>query len=180
MPKLEMFSSINLLIDRIGPDGRLEVVHGGHSWIAGFERKPPLDDDLLLGQVTTEVPLLPKDYLRFLKEISNGCMLFYDIEYGQWGFEIFSLEELVEKQEYWKRIFEYKWLKDFVVFAEMRGEGNALIFDLSKPSPDTESFAIYQADPIDPVENWIKVSRSFHEWLDHLITAQGDKYWEWR
>ena len=45
-----------------------------------------------------------------------------------------------------------------------------------KPS----SFSILLGDTIDRFADWKIVSRSFHEWLDHLIMSQGDYYWDWK
>lgn len=67
----------------------------------------------------------------------------------------------------------------YIVFCELYGEANAMIFDLKNPSPDMEGSSVLEADRLDQVRDWVKASRSFHEWLDHLVTAQGDKYWLW-
>ena len=34
------------------------------------------------------------------------------------------------------------------------------------------SYAVLETNVHDPIEEWTIASRSFHEWLDHLITAQ--------
>lgn len=174
-----MFESVKLLRERNAPQDRLEVVHGSHIWMAGFEWMSPAGKGMA-NQRELSHKSLPKDYCLFLEEISNGCLLYYDILYGQWGFKIFSFEELPGKQKLWKERLGLDRQDRFIAFAEMRGESHMLLFDITKPSSDLTSFAILEGNPIDTIEDWPVVSRSFHEWIDHLITSQGDKYWEWK
>jgi hypothetical protein len=173
-----MFESIKYLKERIGPEGKLEVVFTDRPWIAGFRWNPPLGD--IIGELITDLHVtLPKDYIVFLSEFANGCRLYYDLEYGQWGYDICSLQQITDMQRVWREVLDTQWRDGFVAFAEMRGEANVLLFDTNQPSRDGTSYAILQSNPIYTVDEWSKPSRSFHEWLDHLITAQGDKYWEW-
>ncbi len=106
--------------------------------------------------------------------------MYYDEKYGQWGFQIYSIEEIHAKQDVWKKHLGIDLKGNYVAFAEMRGESHVLLFDLNQPSSDKESFAVVEGNPLDDIEDWPRISRSFNEWLDHLITSQGDKYWEWK
>jgi hypothetical protein len=144
-------------------------------WVAKFEWFLPFNDRK---EVETSVKL-PDDYYFFITQISNGAILFYDIEYGQWGFKIYSIEELDERQQFWQLGFPNNmWGNRLIAFAESYGDANVLAFDLDHPTRNGENFAILEGC-IDPFEKWPIVSRSFHEWLDHLVTAQGAKYWNW-
>lgn len=174
-----MFEAILGLRQRIGIQNKIEAVHGSHVWTAEFEWKPPGGEWLKNDLKISGIPF-PKDYLEFLTGVANGCLIYYDRLYGQWGYKIYSFEELAEKQVVWKARLGADWQENFLIFAEMHGESHGLLFDLSKPSRDMISCTIFEANPIDTVGNWFKVSRTFHEWLDHLVTAQGDKYWEWK
>ncbi len=122
---------------------------------------------------------LPEDYMMFLTEVSNGAVLYSDAKYGQFGFKIFGTEEMIEKQIEWKKYYDNLWQDNFIVFAEFIGDLNVLLFDKLRPSLDSISFAVIEANLLDDVKNWVSPSRSFHEWLDHLIQAQGDIYWHW-
>ncbi len=55
-----------------------------------------------------------------------------------------------------------------------------MVFDLGQPTANKESLAIVEASALDPTKYWPTASKSFQEWLDHLITSQGDKYWLWK
>ncbi len=172
-----MFEAILSLRKKLSPERLLEVTHGDHTWTARFEWQPPLQASSV-NKVFEKS--LPNDYIAFLKEVANGCVLYYDAVYGQWGFKIYSNEEVVSKQELWKTSLGEKWQDKFIAFAELYGEANVLLFDLRIPTADASSFAIREGNPHEVAEDWPIVSRSFHEWLDHLVTAQGAKYWEWR
>jgi hypothetical protein len=172
-----MFEPILSLRKKLPPERLLEVTHGDYTWTARFEWQPPLKDLLMPEELGKS---LPRDFLTFLKEVANGCILYYDAIYGQWGYKIYRVEELESKQDLWQLSLGEKWRNEFVAFAELYGEANVLLFDLSLPTADSSSFTIREGNPNDVAEDWPIVSRSFHEWLDHLITAQGAKYWEWK
>jgi hypothetical protein len=176
----KMFAGVSLLRQRASADNRIEVAHGGHLWTAGFEWFPPVSNVTILEAQRQLSKSLPKDYVAFLSHISNGALMFHDLEYGQWGFKIYDSSELLEKQRLWQHSLEGKWRSHFVAFAENLGEEYVMVFDLERSIMNGLSCAVVQGSPYDPVDNWSIASRSFHEWLDHLVTAQGAKYWEWR
>lgn len=174
-----MFESVNVLRELCKPNDMLKVYHGGHEWIAKFEWKRPFTERPTNDREIYSVPL-PEDYRQFLTFISDGCLLYYDTMYGQWGYKIYSLLDLPMKQDVWKELFGHNWRDSFIIFGELIGEGNALIFDTAQPTKDAIGCQVMESNPIDPIQEWPTISRSFHIWLDHLITAQGDKYWMWR
>jgi hypothetical protein len=171
---MDVFESIKLLQKNIEPQNMLKVMHGSHIWTAKFEWS------LSCGKCMSNKLTLPDDYSLFLQDISNGCLLYYDLIYGQWGFRLYSDEELNEKQQIWKDRFGSDWQANLIAFGELCGEGHVLLFDTAQATKEKTSCAILEGNPIDTITDWPKVSRSFHEWVDHLITAQGDKYWEWK
>lgn len=176
----EMFDEITLLRQRLSVDGRLEVTHAGHLWAASFEWFSPASTEVIEATERKLSKSLPKDYVAFLSHITNGALMFHDFQGSQWGFRIYGTGELLEKQSSWQYSLESDWKPQFVAFAENLGDEYVMLFDLERPTSDTMSCAVLQGSPYDPVDYWPIASRSFHEWLDHLVTAQGDKYWEWR
>jgi hypothetical protein len=176
-----MFESIMTLKRRLKNSEQIELVHADYIWTASFSWSEPFKEEIskeiLIG---IEYQKLPLDYILFCQQISNGAILFYDTKNGQWGYEIYGIDKIAEKQSLWKKSIPKTQEDQFIVFGELFGEANVLVFDRSKPLNDKDSFAILEANAIDPIDYWPIVSRSFHEWLDHLITAQGDKYWLWR
>lgn len=173
-----MFESVKILREKCKPNDLLKVYHGGHEWIAKFEWKQPLSE-WPFNNVEAYNKQLPEDYVRFMTTISDGCLLYYDAIYGQWGYRIYSSLEIPKKQDLWKERFGPDWRDSFFIFGELIGEGNALLFDTTQPTRDASGCLVIESNPIDPIVEWPLLSRSFHEWLDHLITAQGDKYWMW-
>jgi hypothetical protein len=172
-----MFEVVINLREKLSPEHRLEVIHGDYIWTAGFEWQPPLKD-LVVRKVGDKT--LPEDFLAFLNQVADGCVLYYDTVYGQWGYKIYNSEEIISKQELWEVSLGEKWQDKFIAFAELYGEARVLLFDSSSPTVDSTSFAIREGNPHEKADDWPVVSRSFHEGLDHLITAQGAKYWEWK
>lgn len=178
--RAKMFEAITVLRGCLSEESQLEVFHGDYRWFASFQWRPTTTD-VVIEELHLQLGItLPKDYCLFLTSVSNGATLFHDSVYGQWGYKIYSAEELYKKRERWKRSIPTSWQPNFLAFAELFGEANLLLFDLARPSSDKDGCSILEGSAYDPVEYWPIASESFHEWLDHLITAQGDKYWLWR
>ena len=69
------------------------------------------------------------------------------------------------------------WLPQFIAIGEIVSEHRALILDLCKPTKDGQGCQLIEGNPYDPVSYWVKLSESFHDWLDNLISACGSEYW---
>ena len=177
---MTMLDATTLLMKRLSQDNQLEVVHSGHVWQASFQWAKQASREQVQEVQTRLKNQLPNDYIAFLAQISNGATLFYDSQYGQWGFRLFSTDELIERQVHWQKSIPVDWESRFIAFCELYGEAHVMVFDLSHPTANKESFAVVEANALDPIKYWQTASRSFQEWLDHLITAQGDKYWVWK
>jgi hypothetical protein len=160
-------------------DNQLTVIHSGISWVTSFEWFPPVSHEEIQKVETQLSCSLPQDYKKFLTDVSNGAILFYDKEYGQWGYKLFNVMEILEKQYEWEKNLPRTWKSGLIAFGELFGEANVLVFDLRRPTNDSLSCMVLEGNAYDELSNWAILSRSFHEWLDHLITAQGDKYWLW-
>lgn len=174
-----MFESAALLL-KLAPHHYLDVCHSGYTWKAIFKWTLPANQQDILRLQGSFDDRLPRDYTRFLSEVSNGAILFYDDKFGQWGFKLYSVNELLEKQNQWHKIIPDDLESRFIVFCELFGEANAMVFDINHQTSDGFSYAVLEANALDKSSDWLIASRSFHEWLDHLITAQGDKYWTWK
>jgi hypothetical protein len=174
-----MFDAISVLKKQLPSNQQLEITHSGYVWKASFRWSEPATTEITRDVNASFNNWLAKDYIEFLEQISNGVVLYYDSEFGQWGFELYGTDKLFAKQKFWQKSIPIKWESYFIAFGEIFGEANALVFDLSKPSTNQDSYSVLEASAIDPIDYWPLASRSFHEWIDHLITAQGDKYWIW-
>jgi hypothetical protein len=175
-----MFEAISLLRLQLSAGNLLNVRHGAHSWTAKFVWSPPASEEVIEAIETQLRRSLPQDYKAFLINVSDGATLFEDADDGQWGFRLYGTDDIVQKQLLWQRSFSGKWNTQLLAVAELLGEAHVMVFDLAQSMSDASSFAVREGSPIDAVNDWPIASRSFHEWLDHLITAQGDKYWTWR
>jgi len=180
MKNNKMFEAITILRGRLSEESQLEVFHGDFRWFASFQWQP-VTTGAVIEETQSQLGItIPKDYCLFLTEVSNGAILFHDSVHSQWGYKIYGAEELDEKRRRWKHSIPRTWQPNSLAFAELFGEANVMIFDLARPSSDGTGYSILEGNAYDPVEYWPIASESFHKWLDHLITAQGDKYWLWR
>jgi hypothetical protein len=174
-----MFDEITLLRQRLTVDSTMEVIHAGHRWTAKFEWYPPASAESIAGAQAELGGRVPGDYTSFLALISNGAVLFQDAQHNQWGYILYGTQMLAQKQAYWQRNLRKWWTSSLVAFGESLGDANVLVFDTNRPYSPAESYAVLDGNAIDPMGDWPIASRSYHEWLDHLVTAQGDKYWAW-
>jgi hypothetical protein len=171
------FKSTRLLRETLAHSGHCSVLHEkGFRWEASFDWHPSASAeslDRLAAQLGASVP---EAYLTFLR-YSNGATLYRDPVYGQWGHVLYSTETLVTKRSEWREWYEVP--DHYLVFAESLGDGDLLLLDLRSRSFDGyDAYVVYAEENFGPTK-WEPIERSFHEWLDHLIVAQGAKYWTW-
>lgn len=173
-----MLECIQALRESLGTVSQLEVLHeGGYKWMAGFEWHTPAtlkEIDHLDKALDTAVPTAYKSFLR----LSNGAMLYKDEEFGQWGFWLYSVKDLTSRQAVWHTTLGLP--SELLVFCECLGDADLLILDTSQPTPDNLDCAVVYAEEAIPVSDYKVISYSFHEWIDHLIVAQGAKFWRWK
>lgn len=166
-----------MIREHIAQSGRLQVLHeGGYSWEAGFEWSDaalPKSLEWLVTQL--EVPI-PEPYLAFLR-YSNGATLYRDILYGQWGYILYSAETLVAARNKWQETLGLP--ADYLVFGECIGDPELLLFRIDSNMPDEHGAVVVHAELALDLAEWRIVEGSFYDWLDHLIVAQGAKYWNW-
>jgi hypothetical protein len=177
-----MFEAIRFLQRRTAASGVLEVVYGDRVAQLSFRWSAPVGGDAVAALDERLSRRLPVDYKGFLLEVSDGALLFYNAAYGGWGYRIFGTAELEEEQGKWRNRIGNVLTDRFLAFAEiLSSDHNVLAFDLDRPfKGPPQSHTVLEAGAYDPVEHWPKASRSFGEWLEHLIIAQGDAYWAWQ
>jgi hypothetical protein len=156
--------------------GELEVINeGAEVWIASFTFAEPAGNDAL--SKMKQQWMLPSSYEQFLL-IHNGASLYREKKYGQWGFHIYNTQELLSKNELWHSIYE-DLPPSYLVFAESLGDSDLLIIDTNRQSKIPQEYYILDGDTASPIASWSLIARSFGEWLNYLVVAQGAKYWRW-
>lgn len=174
-----MFESAKLLKDLSTNKKDHFVTHSGISWQVNFSwfALASLDD---IRKIEKKLKItFPQDYKIFLSEISNGASLFEDYLRGQSGIRVYGLSELIKKQEYWKNYFEDAWESSYLAFADVIGESTVLFFDVNQVSYDKISNYIYNADLNEDKSEWTRCTRTFHDFIDFFISAQGELFWRW-
>lgn len=169
--------AIESLKSRITSKNTITVQNeGGFISEMGFQWNPSATDAEIHNFEEVNKIILPNHFKSFLK-ISNGAMLYKDIQYGQWGCNILGLDELINMStqiESWGYEIKPGWL----VFASWLGDCDILIFDLNKYNSGDNNY-ILDGEQGESVDNWITVKGDFAKWLDRLIVSQGAKYWRW-
>jgi hypothetical protein len=141
-----------------------------------FEWNPPINDEEISKFELETGFTLPDSYKRFLK-VSNGATLFKDTKYGQWGCVLLGLNDMrLVTNEVKDRGYELDNL--WVVFATWLGDGDVLVFDLSKYKSGERDY-ILDGDQGYQTDEWEYIKDDFAKWVDRLIVAQGAKYWRW-
>jgi len=116
---------------------------------------------------------LPNTCVEFLTKVANGALLYYGLEYGQWGYEIFNLQDYFNKQRYWRENLILPTDTPYIAFCKLHGENTVLVIDTS----DVKQ-SIFEANCYFAPTDWTKVANSLEEWLDRLIESEGAKYWD--
>ena len=71
-------------------------------------------------------------------------------------------------------------MTNHIAIGEIVSDYRPVVMDLHASTKDGQSCQLLEGNPYDPVTYWLKLSQSFHEWIEHLIAAQGAQYWLWR
>ena len=179
MDELDPIKSLGLLRSRLNNNSHVEVIgESADVWKASFLFFPPvIAEDLERVKSRWK---LPSSYEQFLL-YSNGAELFIDDTYGQWGFSLYGVNDILIKNTHWQSLYD-GWSNSFLVFAECLGDADLLILDTNRHSLSLPNECyVLDGDTGDPVHTWQKniIAKSFAQWLDRLIIAQGSKYWRW-
>jgi len=118
---------------------------------------------------------LPLAIINLWNQISE-LRLFEDINYGQWGLILWSPNQIIAEQK--KRISQRK--SDFrpgdLIIGKFLGDADLLILRCDATSPDFGNVMI--ALSLDSREEWDLAGLTLESFLNQLIAANGDKFWE--
>jgi len=118
---------------------------------------------------------LPQDYKEYLLQ-HNGANLLYIPRYGD-GIELFSIEYTLELFESWQ---QYEMFERNLFAIGTCRDGYLLIdADLCKPTPSREGNYMHWYTDGGSEEDVKSLYTNFEIWLDRIIAAQGDDYWNW-
>jgi hypothetical protein len=172
--------ALDTLRARLSAQNTLRVyASGGHSWEAGFAFGPPGSADQI-AHVEREVGLrLPEVYREVLLAY-DGMVLFQDMEYFQWGYRLYSTTELLQGKSTVMGMRPPDWIPSFLACAECLGSSDRLVLDTARPTADGRDCVVLDAAGGELPSQWSPATRSFGQWVDHLIVAQGQKFWLWR
>ncbi len=171
-------TALAALRSKLDASSSLEVIHeNGHTWRAHFNfQDPAKGEDIVEIKRSLHIPF-PIAYERFLLH-SNGALLYYDDKYGQWGFQVYGTTDLLAANSKHQKRFGEAWPPAYLAFAESRGDADLLVLDTAH-SVNENDCRVIDGDSGDHPRDWTTAARSFGDWLDRLVVAQGAKYWQW-
>ncbi len=110
-------TALAALRGKLDETSHLEVIHpAGHVWKAYFTFKPSAAvEEIEVVKQELQVSL-PPAYERFLG-YSNGALLYHDKEYGQWGFKLYSTQELFLANVRRRKPYGNAWPTTYLIFA---------------------------------------------------------------
>lgn len=127
-----------------------------------------------LDRFVVEIPI----ELREFWNTARDAALFKDQQYGQWGLQILAPSEALNES----RRQAVARARDFedsdLVVGRFFGDSDLVVVRCDKSQPDYGKITI--ALPIDKRAAWPVVASTFKEFLEKLLEAEGDKYWETR
>lgn len=157
----------------------LEVIHeNGYLWKAYFTFHDPakLEDVTKLREQLNV--LLPRAYENFLLHY-DGAVLYYDDDYGQWGYQLYGTSDLIARNQHWKKRYGTDWPSTYLAFAESFGDADLLILDTNQLTSEGNDCRVIDGDSGYLPSRWTAIVPGFGDWLDRLVVAQGAKYWRW-
>jgi len=172
-------AALKVLQSKLDTTLHLEVIHeGGYCWKAHFSFNDPAsveDLEVIKRQLTMPLPLA---YEQFLLHC-NGALLYHDDVYGQWGFQLYGTRDLLMANASFKERYGNDWPPAYLVFAKSLGDVDRLILDTAQPVDNGRDCRVIDGDSGYRPQEWRVAARSFGDWLDRLVVAQGAKYWRW-
>lgn len=125
-----------------------------------------------------QLPLsIPEDVWEFWL-VTRSATLFKDQQYGQWGVEVLEPAQALAETSRQAISRPRDFTSSDLVLARFFGDSDLVVISCDPERADFGSVTI--ALPIDKRDDWPVVAKSFGEFLDRLVKAQGDKYWEVR
>jgi hypothetical protein len=118
---------------------------------------------------------LPRDVSEFW-QITRNAALFKDQQFGQWGMEILDPDRALRETSKQTSLRPKDFVDSDLVLARFYGDSDLVVIFCDQGNTDFGSVAI--ASPLDNRSEWTIAATSLGEFLNRLMLAQGDKYWE--
>jgi hypothetical protein len=106
--------------------------------------------------------------------ISNGAVLFKDVDFGQWGLKIISYDDLTQFNNYTR-----SWRGDDIedtdlIIGEFLGDLDLVLISLA----EYDYGQVIICPEIDKRKDWFFLKINFGEFLQKYFESEGDKFWE--
>lgn len=116
---------------------------------------------------------IPLELLEFYK-ISNGAILFKDVDYGQWGLKISPYDELNRFNDYTRSWRGEDIEVEDLVIGEFLGDLDLVLISLAEYNYGQ----IIICPEIDKRKDWYFLKMNFKKFLKKYVESEGNKFWE--
>lgn len=113
---------------------------------------------------------LPEVYKHFLEHYDGGTLFKYD-DIG--GFKFLSTIEMINENDWIKKIYEDDWSNDTIVFCKLLGVGEYLGFRFY----DNFKYEIVHCFMDQLPDKWPVIGNSFDKFIEILIKEKGKEFW---
>jgi hypothetical protein len=125
-----------------------------------------------------DLPVPIPDAMREFWRTTRDATLFKDHQYGQWGIELLEPKAAIAEARKWFAARPRNFTSADLVVGRFFGDSDLIVINCDPAQSQFGSVTI--ALPIDRRPDWPVVAESFTDFLEKMLAAQGDKYWEVR
>jgi hypothetical protein len=152
--------------------------------------RPPAASADAVGRLEQDLGLaLPSSYRDFLL-VNDGAALFYDVTYGQYGVLVHGTAAyrygvrsglVAADLAALARTDIGRDLGAYLPFASLVGDSDLLLFDTAHPVREGGrlEYPVCYIDAIGRVDEVEVIDTDFGSWLDHMVEANGARWWHW-
>jgi hypothetical protein len=119
--------------------------------------------------------VFPDELLEFYR-ISDGGVFFRDVDFGQWGLNIHSINEVYAETELYFNDRGRDASDGDLIIGQFIGDSDLLMLRCDPNEIDYGRIMVVL--PIDSRKEWEVVAKDFYEFLYNYYVFQGDKFWE--
>jgi len=118
---------------------------------------------------------VPTEIAEFFRKIGSAT-LFKDIEHGQWGLELLSVNDVERDTALYREDYNANAFATDLVIGRFLGDTELLVADCDPTSSEYGSVLV--ALPLDDRSDWPTVGDSLLRFLGKYCSEQGAKFWD--
>jgi hypothetical protein len=169
-------STLNCLKERFKTEKLISLIHTrGLTYDVTCEFNSPASPGLVEKLEEELGRTIPQDYKEFLL-LHNGANLLFQPDVGE-GIELYSIEMVLEMRKAHQDMSVFE--KELFSIGTCRFGMILIDAVICKPNPHRDSNYLFWLEECASENEAINLNSNFEIWLDRIIAAQGEDYWNW-